>query len=118
MTPASVIRRSSLKRWLTFGPMRLTRRPLVHARLNRMQFRVGKLRGAGGIPGLRVTRYGGPAAPGLFRHKAYSVGGGLLVTRRGRGIIVGKKPRTARQRAQSRINGRRGGGRRHHGKKR
>lgn len=130
--------RSATRRWLTFGPSILPKGHSAAAvgRLNRNRWRHGLLRTFGAV--LRVTRHGGPAAPGLFRHKTYTQQGKLIVTRNGRHAYLTKvqrvthssakrksaartpprssaassTPRTARQRQQSRVNGRRFRGKR------
>jgi hypothetical protein len=98
--------RGASRRWLAFGPMLMPkgRRPAAIGRLNRMKFRHGSLRPAMGVAGLRVTRHGGPAAPGLFKHKTFTTQGSLMVKRKGRNILVGKRPRTMKQREASRRN--------------
>jgi hypothetical protein len=76
LTPEQRQRRA-LRRWLVFGPMILpttSKDRLAAALKNRAQ---------ASRFGARVTRSGGPAAPGLFKHKTFSKEGSLLV-RRGR----------------------------------
>jgi hypothetical protein len=82
--------RSALRKWLTFGPMILPKDWKSAANQNKANRR--SIAAKWGLKQLRVTKSGGPAAPGLFKHKTFTSQGSLLVRRGRRIVTVGRKP--------------------------
>lgn len=99
--PKATLQARATKRWLQFGPMILPgkkseRQALalsLKAKRATLSQRLGSgiFRSAQGT--LRVTKHGGPAAKGLYAHKAYTAQGARILRRKGKVVTIPKKGR-------------------------